>query len=59
MNTRYTFRVYKDARNEWRWTLRSSNGRKVADSAEGYKRRSACIARAHSIGNFPIEVVDD
>ncbi len=30
------FYLYKDAASYWRWTLYASNGRKVADSGEGY-----------------------
>ena len=34
--------MYKDRKNEWRWGLYASNGRIVADSGEGYKRRNRC-----------------
>lgn len=37
----YKFKLYKDKKGEWRWSLYASNGRKVADSAEGYKNKSA------------------
>jgi uncharacterized protein YegP (UPF0339 family) len=30
------FYLYKDAAGYWRWTLYSSNSKKIADSAEGY-----------------------
>ena len=36
----YKFVIYQDACGEWRWRLKSSNGRIVADSGEGYKTRS-------------------
>lgn len=35
------FRIYRDKRREFRWTL-YRKGRKVADSAEGYKRIGKC-----------------
>ena len=38
------FNVYEDARKEWRWTYVAGNGRKIADSGEGYKNHSDCIA---------------
>lgn len=38
----YQFVIYKDAKGEWRWKLRASNGRTVADSGEGYKNRTHC-----------------
>jgi len=34
------FIVSKDRKGEFRWTLYASNGRKIAVSGEGYKRRS-------------------
>lgn len=34
----YTFEIYKDAKKEWRWRLKASNGKIIADSAESYKR---------------------
>lgn len=33
------FVIYKDARGEWRWRLKSANNRIVADSGEGYETR--------------------
>jgi uncharacterized protein len=41
----YTFRIYRDASGEWRWRLVARNHRVVADSGEGYGRRTDC-ARA-------------
>jgi len=32
----YYFELYKDARGQWRWRLKASNGKVVADSGEGY-----------------------
>ena len=34
--------IYKDARAEWRWRLKSSNGRIIATSGEGYTRQHDC-----------------
>jgi uncharacterized protein YegP (UPF0339 family) len=36
------FEIYKDKKKEWRWRMKSRNNRIIADSAEGYKRKSAC-----------------
>lgn len=33
--------VYRDRSGEWRWRLRASNSRIIADSGEGYKRKSS------------------
>ncbi len=44
MTTQTTYyKVYKDRADEWRWTFYASNGRKVADSAEGYINKSDCL----------------
>lgn len=37
------FVLYRDSRNEWRWTLYAQNGRKIADSSEGYINRADAI----------------
>lgn len=37
------FQVYKDKAGEWRWRLRAKNGRIVADSGEGYKRKTTML----------------
>jgi uncharacterized protein YegP (UPF0339 family) len=33
----WNFTLYQDAKAEWRWRLRASNGRIIADSGEGYQ----------------------
>lgn len=52
------FVVYLDSHNEWRWKLVARNGRIVADSAEGYKRKGACVRQAAKIayGKLALEV---
>lgn len=34
--------MYKDNRNEWRWTYEASNGKTIAVSSEGYVNRGDC-----------------
>lgn len=36
------FQLYKDKANEWRWRLRAGNNKIIADSGEGYVRKSDC-----------------
>lgn len=36
------YQVYKDSLEEWRWRLKSSNGRILADSGEGYSSKQEC-----------------
>lgn len=38
------FEIFKDSAKEYRWRFRASNGRIVADSAEGYRNKSDCQA---------------
>ena len=38
-----TYHYYKDHEGEWRWRLKASNGRIIADSAEGYKNEQDCL----------------
>jgi uncharacterized protein YegP (UPF0339 family) len=54
------FEVYKDAKNEWRWRLISSNGNIIADSGgDGYKNRIDCIAGLKATNpNAPFNIVD-
>jgi uncharacterized protein len=37
------FHVYEDSKGEWRWNLKSVNGRIVADSGQGYRDRADCL----------------
>ena len=37
------FQVYPDNAGEYRWRLIARNGRQLADSGEGYKRRDRCV----------------
>jgi len=51
--------IYRDARREWRWRLRASNGRIVADSGEGYRRLAAAYEAVHRLksilaGDVPV-----
>ena len=38
------FYVYRDAAGEWRWRLRASNEKIIADSGEGYYSQEGCEA---------------
>ena len=51
--------IYRDAKREWRWRLRASNGRIVADGGEGYRRKSSLLggiecARVLLSGDVPL-----
>ena len=39
-----TYHYYKDSKGEWRWRLKASNGRIIADSGEGYASEQECLA---------------
>lgn len=34
--------MYRDVAGQWRWYLRAANGRKLADSGEGYNNKQDC-----------------
>ena len=36
-------KFYQDNKKEWRWQIRSTNNRIVADCGEGYQRRSGAV----------------
>lgn len=38
--------VYRDNRNEYRWSYAAANGETISVSSEGYKRKADCM---HSI----------
>lgn len=38
-----TFWLYKDANGQYRWTLEAANGKKIANSGEGYHNRQDAI----------------
>lgn len=51
------YSLYKDRIGEWRWSLFASNGRIIADSAEGYNNKTDClhgIQLAKSSANAPV-----
>jgi uncharacterized protein YegP (UPF0339 family) len=37
------FHYYKDSKGEWRWRLKASNGRILADSGQGYSSGHECL----------------
>jgi|SRR4051794_27794898 uncharacterized protein YegP (UPF0339 family) len=41
-NVTLTFEVYKDAKEEFRWRLKSRNGQIIGTSGAGYKDKSDC-----------------
>lgn len=45
----YVFEIYRDAKNEWRFRLIAPNGRTIAVSGEGYKRRTSCLKTVRRI----------
>ena len=36
------FQIFQDKKGEYRWRLRANNNETIADSAEGYVRKSSC-----------------
>lgn len=51
------YKLYKDRVGQWRWRYVSSNGRTIADSAEGYYNKQDAIngiVIVKNSGNSPI-----
>ncbi len=49
--------IYKDAQGFWRWYLQSANGKKIANSGEGYTNKQDCehaINLVKSSGTAPV-----
>lgn len=38
------FTMYRDVSGTWRWYLTAANGRKIANSGEGYFNKADCRA---------------
>ena len=52
-----TFYIYKDKQGYWRWNLKASNNKIVADSGEGYNNKADCehgISLVKSAYNAPV-----
>jgi uncharacterized protein YegP (UPF0339 family) len=43
------FEIYQDVQNEWRWRLKARNQLTIADSSEGYKNQTDCVAMVNKI----------
>ncbi len=44
-----TFEIYKDAKGEFRWRLKASNGQIVATGGQGYSAKADCKHAIESI----------
>ena len=56
-NAAMAYYMYKDAGAYWRWRLKASNGRIIADSGEGYANESDCLAAINLVkgsGGAPV-----
>lgn len=43
------FHIYRDRKGEYRWRLKAKNGRVIATSGEGYRRKRDCERRITDI----------
>jgi uncharacterized protein YegP (UPF0339 family) len=48
------FQIYLDSNSEYRWRLRAQNGKVVADSGEGYKKKASCKKAITKVSIFSI-----
>lgn len=50
--------VYRDRKGEWRWRLKSANGKIVAESGEGYKRKLTPLDVADRLADMFMDACD-
>lgn len=50
--------LYKDRKGEWRWRVRARNGKIIADSGEGYRRKRDCKHGLELLASCKIEFDD-
>jgi uncharacterized protein YegP (UPF0339 family) len=51
------FVIWQDVNKEWRWTLWSRNGKKIATVGEGYARKSQALRMCAKINpNIRVKV---
>jgi len=52
--------IYQDSQSQWRWNDKAKNGKRIAESDEGYVRPDSCIkgleATAKALGNEEIKI---
>jgi uncharacterized protein YegP (UPF0339 family) len=53
------FKLYTDESGECRWSLLAANGTIIADSAEGYTRRTECLEAVKRIRRAADAVLDE
>jgi uncharacterized protein YegP (UPF0339 family) len=49
--------IYKDKAGQWRWFLLAANGKKIADSGEGYWNKQDCLTGINLVkasGSAPV-----
>ncbi len=45
----YHLTIYRDRKKEYRWKLTATNGRKVANAGESYRRKIDCLVMARKL----------
>jgi uncharacterized protein YegP (UPF0339 family) len=53
-----TYWMYQDPQNQWRWTLEAANGKKIANSGEGYHNKADCQSAINLVkgsANAPVK----
>lgn len=50
--------MYEDSAREWRWRMRTPNGRIIADSAEGYSTKPGVRRSIANLARYLLDVVE-
>ena len=57
MSKQPKFHIYEDDEGDWRWRLKSANGRKISDSAEGYSSKAGARRAVDTVINTVLAIV--
>lgn len=51
------FHIYRDQHHDWRWRLKSANGKIITDSAEGYSSKAGARRAVNMVINTVLAIV--
>ena len=57
MSKQPKFHIYQDDEGDWRWRLKSANGRIIADGAEGYTSKAGARRAVDTVINTVLAIV--
>jgi uncharacterized protein YegP (UPF0339 family) len=55
---KYIFEIFRDKKREFRWRIKSRNGKIIASSGEGFKRKRSIFTALDALTNGILTVKD-